>query len=102
MDLHALEPRLENWARAQRSTTRPASAQSIEGRYRKHSPDASEDPRLDVNDARLVNDAWRQLARLGGGSAGNSGSRRLGTGHGISRSGTRSVRSMPNSTQQRG
>lgn len=64
-DLRALESRIENWAAAQRSlgTSRPDIG-SIEGRYRKHSPEGSSAPRVDMDDARLVNEAWKRCLPL--------------------------------------
>jgi toxin CptA len=64
-DLRALEARLENWAAAQRSigSARPDIG-SIEGRYRKHSPEACSDPRIDLADAHIVNEAWKRCVPL--------------------------------------
>lgn len=57
--------RIENWAAAQRSAGgKGPDIGSIEGRYRKHSPEASSDPRIDVADAQLVNEAWKRCAPL--------------------------------------
>lgn len=57
--------RLENWASAQRSTGgKGPDIGSIEGRYSKHSPEASSDPRIDMADAALVNEAWKRCVPL--------------------------------------
>lgn len=65
MNLRTLEPRLENWARAQLSGGwRGEDIGSIEGRYRKHAPEASTEPNVDVDDAALVNAAWRRCMPL--------------------------------------
>lgn len=62
---HDLTSRLENWAAAQRSLGgHGPDIGSVEGRYRKHSPEASTDPRIDVADARLVNEAWKRCVPL--------------------------------------
>jgi toxin CptA len=63
MDLRTLEPRLENWARAQRSSGyAPGRAASAEGMWRgggwretKARPDD-----IDLADAQLVNEAWKR------------------------------------------
>lgn len=65
MDLRVLEPRLENWARAQLSGGfRGEDIGSVEGRYRKHPPEASNDPIIDVEDAARVNEAWKRCMPL--------------------------------------
>lgn len=57
--------RIENWAAAQRSTGGKGPViGSIEGRYRKHSPEASSDPAIDMADAALVNEAWKRCMPL--------------------------------------
>lgn len=64
MDLRTLEPRLENWARAQRSSGySPGRANSAEGMWRgggyrelKARPDD-----VDLTDAALVNAAWQRI-----------------------------------------
>lgn len=66
MDLHALEPRLENWARAQRSSGyAPATASSAEGMFRSGYRESRARPGdIDVADAHLVNEAWKRLMPL--------------------------------------
>ncbi|WLE58379.1 hypothetical protein GIY62_14715 [Burkholderia plantarii] len=63
MILSILEPRLENWAAAQRSSGHtPGFAGSAEGRHRSGYRESCEDaPQIDVADARIVNAAWRVL-----------------------------------------
>lgn len=67
MDLRTLEPRLENWARAQRSSGySPGRASSAEGMWRgggwrELKPSA---PLVDHADALLVNNAWQRLMPL--------------------------------------
>ncbi|MDT6993207.1 hypothetical protein [Burkholderia cenocepacia] len=66
MNLSILEPRLENWARAQRSSGyAPAGAGSAEGMYRSGFREScsDQDP-LDLLDARVVNEAWKGLMPL--------------------------------------
>lgn len=67
MDLHALEPRLENWARAQRSGGySPGRACSAESMYRheRHREVKARPEDIDVADAALVNEAWKRLMPL--------------------------------------
>jgi hypothetical protein len=67
MDLRTLEPRLENWARAQRSSGyTPGRACSAEGMWRgggwrELRPAA---PLVDAADAHLVNEGWKRLMPL--------------------------------------
>lgn len=63
MDLNKLEPRLENWARAQRGSGRTWSrATSAEGMYRGGHRELSAPPiPPDYSDANLVNEAWKRL-----------------------------------------
>ncbi|MFM0101984.1 hypothetical protein PQR01_00350 [Paraburkholderia rhynchosiae] len=67
MDLRTLEPRLENWARAQRSSGySPGRAASAEGMWRGggwRELRAAPVP-IDAADAALVNDAWKRLMPL--------------------------------------
>lgn len=64
MDLRALEGRLENWARAQRSSGyTPGRCASAEGAWRGggwRELRAAPDP-IDVTDAYLVNQAWQRI-----------------------------------------
>ncbi|HDR9075899.1 TPA: hypothetical protein QDA97_004712 [Burkholderia vietnamiensis] len=66
MDLRELEPRLENWAKAQRSSGyAPAGAGSAEGMYRSGFRESCEGgDGIDLADARAVNDAWKRLMPL--------------------------------------
>ena len=66
MDLHALEARLENWARAQRSSGySPGRATSAEGMFRTGYRESRAMPTpVDTEDARIVQDAWRRLMPL--------------------------------------
>jgi len=67
MDLATLEPRLENWARAQWSSGyEPGRAASAEGMWRGggwRELRAAPDP-IDARDAALVNAAWQRLMPL--------------------------------------
>ena len=67
MDLNALEARLENWARAQRSSGyTPGRASSAEGRWRGggwRELRAAPDP-IDVADAWKVQQQWQRLMPL--------------------------------------
>lgn len=65
MDLRTLEPRLENWARAQRSGGRePERTASAEGMFQRpgvlYRDEASTAPLIDHADALLVNNAWQR------------------------------------------
>lgn len=66
MDLRALEARLDNWARAQRSSGyTPGRATSAEGMFRSGYRESRAAPLpVDLEDARLVQDAWRRLMPL--------------------------------------
>jgi hypothetical protein len=66
MDLRALEPRLENWARAQRSSGyAPGRASSAEGSFRSGYRESRARPDdIDMFDAALVNEAWKRLMPL--------------------------------------
>jgi hypothetical protein len=67
MDLHALEGRLENWARAQRSSEyAPGRATSAEGMYRGGGwrEARAVPPAPDYKDASVVQAEWRVLMPL--------------------------------------
>lgn len=66
MDLNALTDRLENWARAQRSSGYTAGrANSAEGMFRTGYRESRAAPiPPDYADAAIVNDAWRSLMPL--------------------------------------
>ncbi|ENH6340919.1 hypothetical protein ABWH74_004309 [Burkholderia vietnamiensis] len=66
MDLRELEPRLENWAKAQRSSGHaPGGARSAEGMYRSGFREScDEEGPIDQIDARKVNEAWKGLMPL--------------------------------------
>lgn len=66
MDLRALEARLENWARAQRSSGyAPGRATSAEGMYRSGYRESRASPdEVDALDALIVNKAWQKLMPL--------------------------------------
>jgi hypothetical protein len=66
MDLRALEGRLDNWARAQRSSGYvPATACSAEGMFRSGYRESRARPDdVDYADAALVNEAWKRLMPL--------------------------------------
>lgn len=66
MDLNALEQRLENWARAQRSSGYTAGrANSAEGMFRTGYRESRAAPMPpDYADAAIVNDAWKRLYPL--------------------------------------
>lgn len=66
MDLNALESRLENWARAQRSSGYSAGrATSAEGMFRSGYREVRAAPiPPDYADAAIVNDAWKRLYPL--------------------------------------
>lgn len=66
MDLNALEARLENWARAQRSSGyTPGRATSAEGMFRTGYRESRAAPiPPDYADAAIVNDAWKRLMPL--------------------------------------
>lgn len=69
MDLRALEARLENWARAQRSGGyQPERAASAEGMFERpgvlYRDEASKAPMIDHADALLVNNAWQRCMPL--------------------------------------
>lgn len=64
MDLRTLEPRLENWARAQHSSGyAPGRAASAEGMWRGGGwrELKASGPLIDAGDADLVNEAWKRL-----------------------------------------
>lgn len=67
MNLTILEPRLENWARAQRSSGyMPAGAGSAEGMYRGggYREARAVPPAPDYRDASIVQAEWRRLMPL--------------------------------------
>lgn len=66
MDLNALNDRLENWARAQRSSGYTAGrANSAEGMFRTGYRESRAAPMPpDYADAAIVNDAWKRLYPL--------------------------------------
>ncbi|AQG98642.1 hypothetical protein A9R05_07445 [Burkholderia sp. KK1] len=66
MDINALEQRLDNWARAQRSSGyTQGRATSAEGMFRTGYRESRAAPTpVDTEDARIVNDAWRSLMPL--------------------------------------
>jgi hypothetical protein len=65
-DLHSLEARLENWARAQRSSGyAPGRATSAEGMFRSGYRESRASPiPVDQLDAQTVNEAWKRLMPL--------------------------------------
>jgi toxin CptA len=66
VDLVALESRLENWARAQRSSGyQGGRAASAEGAFRGGRRELRPAPQpVDAGDAHLVNEAWKRLMPL--------------------------------------
>lgn len=66
MDLRALEARLENWARAQRSSGyAPGRATSAEGMYRSGYRESHPSAEIvDTLDALIVNKAWQRCMPL--------------------------------------
>ncbi|MBU9272925.1 hypothetical protein [Burkholderia gladioli] len=66
MDLHELEPRLDNWGAVQRSSGySPGTAGSAEGMHRSGYRVSCDGPiARDLQDARKVNEAWKRLMPL--------------------------------------
>lgn len=69
MDIRTLEPRLENWARAQRSSGyAPERASSAEGMFERpgvmYRDEPSKAPIVDHADALLVNNAWQRCMAI--------------------------------------